>query len=136
MITRTTIIAVTTIALCAGCSRGAATNNAAAPAKATASASSEPVPSATAAGSIDAALLTSRPWATDEACRDIVRFNPDGTMTLDDQKAWRWSLTGDVLTLTGEGGPDEPNTVSRNGPHFDMTSPGGARMTMYACPTG
>lgn len=61
-------------------------------------------------------------------------FNSDGTATSGVER-WTWTLAGDTLTLTRDGGTPEIYTLSRSGPDFVMTH-GGAALTMSPCPPG
>ena len=43
-------------------------------------------------------------WADDEFCKTLITLGPDGGFTAHDGSQGRWSLDGDVLTLSGAGG--------------------------------
>lgn len=140
---KTALLAMTAIALLAGCNRGAANNSAkagntintaaAAPA---APAPVAPAPAAPAAAGqpVDAAFLTANAWAPAGMCEDALTFNSDGTIEAGNDTG-AWALAGSTLTLTKEGEPAETWTVSRSGENLTMAM-GANTMTVGACPAG
>ena len=138
---KTALLAMTAIALLAGCNRGAANNSAKATNSTNATAAAPaapaaPAPTATAAAGqpVDAAFLTANSWAPAGMCEDALTFNADGTIAAGDDTG-NWQLAGSNLTLTKEGETPETWTVSRNGNNLTMAM-GANTMTVGACPAG
>mgnify|MGYP001003675642 CR=1 FL=1 len=138
---KTALVAMTAIALLAGCNRGAANNSAKAAnsSNATAAAPAAPAPAAPAAAPaagqpVDAAFLTANPWAPAGMCEDALTFNSDGTISAGNDTG-NWELAGSTLTLTKQGEPAETWTVSRSGDSLTMAM-GANAMTVGACPAG
>lgn len=138
---KTALLAMTAIALLAGCNRGAANNSAKAgntanTAAAAPAAPAAPAPAATAAAGqpVDAAFLTANSWAPAGMCAEALTFNSDGTIEAGNDTG-NWALAGSALTLTKEGETPETWTVSRNGDNLTMAM-GGNTMTVGACPAG
>lgn len=138
---KTALLAMTAIALLAGCNRGAANNSAKAgntanTAAAAPMAPAAPAPAATAAAGqpVDAAFLTANSWAPAGMCAEALTFNSDGTIEAGNDTG-NWALAGSALTLTKEGETPETWTVSRSGDNLTMAM-GGNTMTVGACPAG
>ncbi len=137
---KTALLAMTAIALLAGCNRGAANNSAKAGntmnTAAAAPAAPAPAPAATAATGqpVDAAFLTANAWAPAGMCEQALTFNSDGTIEAGNDTG-NWALAGSTLTLTKEGEPAETWTVSRSGDNLTMAM-GANTMTVGACPAG
>ena len=140
---KTALLAMTAIALLAGCNRGAANNSAkagnttnTAAAAPVAPAPAAPAPTATAAAGqpVDAAFLTANSWAPPGQCAEALTFNSDGTIEAGNDTG-NWALAGSTLTLTKEGETAETWNVSRSGQDLTMAM-GASTMTVSACPAG
>lgn len=137
---KTTMLAITALALMAGCNRGAANNSAKAGNTTTANTTIAaapavaPAPAApVAAGSpVDAAFLTANPWAPAGMCAQAMTFNEDGTASMNGEEG-TWELAGDTLTMQKEGGTPRTIMVARSGDNLVMTKDGQAA-TASACP--
>lgn len=141
---RTTLLALTALALVSGCNRGGATNNttagnsagnAAAPANATAPAAADNSAGEAAAdgesgGSVDVAFLTGR-WGMNGDCAMTMEFRADGTATPPEGSTY--TVEGNVVTVTSPGQPPDPRTVTRTGDDAMTVSGGGQTMNMTRC---
>jgi hypothetical protein len=102
-------IALLTLAACGGAVTNQATNAGTANLLAQAPAapppdSAAPPPAASAgAGGVDAAFLVGR-WSEDGDCTASIEFRSDGSFTFPWGDTSRWTLAGDRLTMTGNGG--------------------------------
>lgn len=138
------LLAMTAVALLAGCNRGSANNSAKAAntSNATAAAPVAPAPVAPAAPAqpaaatepVDESFLTANPWAPAGMCANARTFHPDGTVTAGEDGG-NWELEGATLTLSQEGTDvTEVWTVARSG--SDLVLSGPANMTVSPCPAG
>lgn len=138
----TALFAATALVMVAGCSRQPAANNVAAPANAAgdnqaAEPAEEPAPAgndgaAAQGGQIDEAFLIGR-WGLAGNCSEVLEFKEDGVAT--PPEGSRWTLEGNVVTVTNPGGRPEPQTVTRTGDDsFSTATAGGATLNMTRCP--
>ena len=137
--TKMVLLGVTAIMLVSGCNRGAANNSANKAATtntvAAAPAPAAPAPAAAPTGApVDAAFLTANPWAPAGACAQAMTFNADGTASSEGEDG-TWSMTGNSLTMTKEGGQSQTLTASRSGNDLVLTKDGQS-ITASACPAG
>jgi hypothetical protein len=138
MKTKFAILAMTGLALVAGCNRGAANNsanaangsttgNASASARAAAPAAGNPVTEATLVGT----------WGQDN-CTNSMTFAADGTATSTSATIanTRWSLDGSTIVVTAPGQPDTrmPATISDQGLHLSGGGGEGASAVLARCP--
>lgn len=138
------LFAATALVMAPGCSRQGA-NNAAAPANAAGDnragadepTANEAAPAANEGaaaegGQVDEAFLIGR-WGLNGNCAQVMEFKEDGVAT--PPEGSRWSLAGNVITVTNPGGRPEPQTVTRTGDDaFTMVMAGGASVNMTRCP--
>lgn len=137
MNSKTALLALTALALVSACNRGASNNSATAnnSTSANAAAAAPAAPAAPAAGqAVDAAFLTANPWAPEGRCAEALTFNADGTAQSAGHSGG-WSLSGDTLTMTKAGEPDQRMRVARSGNNLVM-SPDGGSVTAMPCPAG
>jgi len=133
MNTKLAILAMTGLALAAGCNRGAtnssanksATGNSAAAAPGAPAGGGTPVTSASLVGT----------WGQDN-CTNTISFGADGTATSTTAKQEnnRWSLDGSTVVITSPGQPDVrmPATISERGLH--LSSGEGQTAVFARCP--
>jgi hypothetical protein len=138
------LFAASALVLTAGCSRQSTANNAAA-ANATGAnevdvdepEANEPAAAgnegaAAQGGPIDEAFLIGR-WGLAGNCSEVLEFKEDGVAT--PPEGSRWTLEGNVVTVTNPGGRPEPQTVTRTGDDaFSTVTAGGATLNMTRCP--
>lgn len=143
---RTTLLALTALALVTGCSRGGTANNsatsntasnAAAPANTAAPANASNAAEAADAGeagesggAVDVAFLTGR-WGIAGDCAQTMEFRADGTVTPPDGSTY--AIAGNVVTVSSPGQPPDPKTVTRTGDDAMTVSGGGMSMNMTRC---
>jgi hypothetical protein len=139
----TALLAASALVMIAGCSRQPAANNVAAPANAAADneaaapAADEAAPAgnegaAAEGGPIDEAFLIGR-WGLAGNCSEVLEFKADGVAT--PPEGSRWTLEGNVVTVTNPGGRPEPQTVTRTGDDaFTTVTAGGTTLNMTRCP--
>lgn len=138
------LFAATALVLVPGCSRQSAANNAAGANTAGANEieadepeANEAAPagneSAAAEGAeVDRAFLVGR-WGMAGDCSQVMEFSEDGSAS--PPEGSRWSVAGNVITVTNPGGRPEPQTATRTGDDaFSMVTTGGATVNMTRCP--
>lgn len=141
MKTQFAIVAMTSLALVAGCNRGSTnssangangstTNNSAAAAAPAAA------PAAAGAPVTQASLVGT--WGQDN-CSNSMTFAADGTATSTTSKLanTRWSVDGSTIVVTSPGQPDTrmPATISDQGLHLSGGGGEGATAVLARCPT-
>lgn len=138
------LFAATALVLVTGCSRQPAANNAAAANAAGANEAEADEPEANEAapagnegaaaegGEVDQAFLIGR-WGLAGDCSPVLEFKEDGVAT--PPEGSRWTVDGNVVTVTNPGGRPEPQTVTRTGDDsFSTVTAGGATLNMTRCP--
>jgi hypothetical protein len=81
---------------------------------------------------IEAAALVGR-WGDNGDCaRDIV-FHPDGTFASYTGGTGRWSLSGDVMTMSGSGGTFQVRVQAVGADRLEIQNPDGSIGTSQRC---
>lgn len=131
---KTALLAVTAIALVAGCNRGATNNAAANSSAANTAAPAAPAPAAGGGGAVDQAFLLGH-WGRGGDCSETISFNANGTAAFTgEDDALRWTLSGDALTIIENNDPPETGRAARSGDMLVLTSPEGDTMQLSRCP--
>jgi hypothetical protein len=127
------IIAMTGLALVAGCNRGA-TNASANASTTNNSAAAAPAAAPAGAGApVDRTFLVGS-WGNGGDCSRTLSFNADGTVTnSSDPEVARWTLEGETLTVTPPNQPPQPGKAVRGGDNLMLTSPDGQAATLTRC---
>jgi hypothetical protein len=139
----TALFAATALVMAPGCSRQPTANNVAAANAAGANEINVDEPEANEAapagnegasaegGEVDQAFLVGK-WGMAGDCAQTMEFNEDGSAT--PPEGSRWSVAGNVVTVTNPGGRAEPQTVTRTGDDsFSTVTAGGATVNMTRC---
>ena len=138
---KTALLALTSVALIAGCNRGAsnntAANNTAGNTTANNSASTNsaaPAPAAGAESTVAGSFLAGH-WGPAGNCALTLSFSQDGTVqSSDEPQPGRWRLEGgNMLVVEPAGQPPQRTPVTRNGDSLVLTTPAGQQV-LTRCP--
>ncbi len=135
------LLAAASFAALAACTPQAGGNNQAAPAGNSAGNASAPAGGNLAAGNsaapvpvgepVDEAFLIGR-WGREGDCNQTLEFRAGGAAF--PPEGSRWTMAGDVVTVTTPGGEPEPRTVARAGADRMIVSGGeGPPLTLTRC---
>lgn len=131
-----TLLAVTTLALLAGCNRGATNNSAGTNNSATgnsATATAPVAPPAAAGGAVDQNALLGH-WGMAGNCSQTLSFNGDGSATATgEENPVRWSMEGSTLVTTEANDPPQRSTVAVSGDVLSLTAQNGQTMQLTRC---
>ncbi len=109
---------------------GNSAGNASAPADGNASVGNSSATAPAAGGSVDEAFLIGR-WGRDGDCSQTLEFRAGGAAF--PPEGSRWSMAGNVVTVTTPGGQPEPRTVARVGNDRMTVTGEGPPLTLNRC---